>query len=438
MMHTAPNPTPGTSAVELLTRLIAAQADGEDAVQATIADALADAGCDVSELRFEPANVPAVGEFAVPGAQAAGERTAVIGRLPATDDGLASLLMFAHPDGEPIAGTERWSHDPFAGGVTDGRIYGWGVADDLAGCAAALAAMRTVAGSVARHGELTFASTPSKRSARGVAAVLHDGHSADAALYLHPAESGAGMREIKAVTSGLLEFRLRVRGRLPQTEEPSHAAFAHLAINPVDKLVPLHAALARLSDRLADRMRHPLIEARVGRAANLLVGTVACGDPATYARLGEALDIGCALSFPPGADMRSLMAEVEATVAETAAGDDWLRDNPPELQWLTGVTGAEVPVDHPLWQVSEAAVRRTTGTAPTVNPMHTASDIRVPAVEAGIPCVGLGCLAGDLTQNGRHDEWVDAADFVRMTDVTSAIAADWCARTAERTAPGRA
>ena len=33
-------------------------------------------------------------------------------------------------------------------------------------------------------------------------------------------------------------------------------------------------------------------------------------------------------------------------------------------------------------------------------------------VEAGIPCVGLGCLGGDLSQNDRHDEWIDVADFL--------------------------
>ena len=46
----------------------------------------------------------------------------------------------------------------------------------------------------------------------GVAAVLHAGHVADAAVYLHPAESGVGMREIKAFASGLLEFRITIEG----------------------------------------------------------------------------------------------------------------------------------------------------------------------------------------------------------------------------------
>jgi acetylornithine deacetylase len=58
--------------------------------------------------------------------------------------------------------------------------------------------------------------------------------------------------------------------------------------------------------------------------------------------------------------------------------------------------------------------------------MHTSSDIRNPIVEADIPCVGIGCLGGDLSQNDQHDEWVDVVDFQRMVDVTTAIVTDWC------------
>ena len=64
------------------------------------------------------------------------ERISVVGRLRGTGSG-KSLLFFGHPDGEPM--TEEslagWEHDPFAAEVDDGRIYGWGAADDLTGVA---------------------------------------------------------------------------------------------------------------------------------------------------------------------------------------------------------------------------------------------------------------------------------------------------------------
>ena len=418
--------TDEAKAFALLNALVAAQPDGEAAVQAIIAERLEAAGCSVERVAYDPAGVSLVGEFASRDVSNPEPREAVVGRLPGAAD-RASLLMFAHPDGEPADDVSAWQHPPFKGDVDGGRLYGWGVADDLAGCAAAVLAVERAA-AVDGLGEVIFASTPSKRHARGVAAVLGTGIRADASLYLHPAESGLGMGEIKAMASGQLEFRVTVTGRAPETTEPGHTAFSHLAENPIDKAMVLIAALKALADERAGRVRHPLIEAEVGRATNLHVSTIRCGAMRKFSRVQETCEFGGAVSFPPGEPMAEVQSEVEAAIDAAALFDAWLSAHPPKIEWLSGTTGAEVPDDHPLWRVSSNAVERITGAPPKVNPMHTTSDIRNPMVQADIPCVGLGCLCGDLSQNGRHDEWIDAADFLRMVEVTTAVATDWCSR----------
>lgn len=415
-----------TEADSVLQDLVAAQATGEAAVQRVIADSLRTAGCEIETVEYDPAEVPVQGEFAAAGSSDAGLRTAVIARLPATDPGARSLLLFAHPDAEPFRETPTWTHPPFSTSRALGRIHGWGVADDLAGCAAAVLAIRRLVRENAPRGAITFASTPSKRHARGVAALLHKGLSADAAIYLHPAESGRGMGEIKAITSSHLEFRVTVTGAPPDTSEPGQTAFSHLAANPVDKAVLVHGALMDLARDRAARVCHPLIEAEVGRATNLHVAAIRGGDEANYARIGQQCTLGCGLSFAPGETLDAVRAEVEQAVHDAAARDPWLKDHPPRIDWLSGVTGAELSRDDPLWRVASGTVERVTGKAPILNPMHSSSDIRVPSVEAGIPCIGLGCLCGDLSQNGAADEWVDAADYERMVEVTAALAADWC------------
>ncbi|PWJ21869.1 M20 family metallopeptidase [Jannaschia seohaensis] len=412
-------------AIALMRALVAAQAEGEAAVQEVISDRLRAAGCEVAAHDYDPAEVQVVGEFALDSARATERRRAIIGTLPG-DPELPSLLVFAHPDGEPVAGTEAWTHDPFAGTVSDGRLYGWGVADDLAGCAAAVLALERAAEANVPMGRAVLASTPSKRYARGVAALLHDGLRADASLYLHPAESGVGMREIKAVASGHIEFRITVAGRAPETTEPGHTAFAHLGVNPIDKALVVRNALMALAEARAARIRHPLIEAEVGRATNINVSRITAGEMRRLSRMAETCTLGCAVSFPPGETIAEVKAEIAEAVARAAAADPFLAEHPPEITWVTGVTGGEVAADHPLYRTAAAAVSRVTGAAPHVNPMHTSSDIRNPIVEAGIPCVGLGCLGGDLSQNDRHDEWIDVADFRRMVEVTTAIVTDWC------------
>lgn len=415
----------GVDALALLKELVAAQRSGEGAVQEIISARLKAAGCSVEVQPFDPADVPVIGEFASGEAQNPGLRANVIGRLPG-DPSLRSLLLFAHPDSEPTDTASTWTRDPFSGEEADGRIYGWGIADDLAGVAAGVAAVARARADGRRLGDVVMISAPSKRHARGVAAALHAGCIADAALYLHPAESGAGLNEIKAFASGHLEFRIVVAGRFPDTNEPSHTAFAHLAVNPLDKAVLIHAALRALDAERGARISHPALQARVGRSTNLLVSHMGCGSPRKFGRIAPECVIGAALSFPPGETLDEIKAQVAEAVAKAAAADPWLAEHPPRIEWLAGVTGAECPPAHPLYRTTAAAVARVTGATPHVNPMHTSSDIRNPIVQKGIPTVAIGGLCGDLTQNGRRDEWVDREDYLRTVSATTGILLDWC------------
>ena len=411
-------------AVSLLKRLIKAQAGGETAVQKVIVQYLDAIGCLVEELKYAPESVSLVGEFAHERESSEEPRTVVVGRLPGADE-LPSIMLFAHPDSEPPSNLENWTHPPFAGEIRDGRIYGWGVADDLAGCAAALLALSDIVSSKAPVGDIAFVSAPSKRHARGTAAFLNRGHRMDAALYLHPAESGFGMREIKAVTSGQLEFEILVRGKRPDTTEPSHTSFSHLGHNPVDKAVLIYNSLKSLSESRASRVAHRKIEALVGRATNLHISRIACDEETALSRISERCVIGGAISFPPGEQMESVCREVEQAIQRVNEGDAWLSENPAQITWISGTAGAEVPEDHPLFCIASEAIRKVTGVSPSVNPMHTASDIRNPMVQAGMPCIGFGCLGGNLSQNGATDEWVEVEDFERMARAASLITKTW-------------
>ncbi len=416
----------GAASVGFLRDLIRLQAEGEAAVQARVAAAAEAAGCQVERRRYRPAEVRLKDEFAAEAAMATEERESILARLPGTGGG-RSVIFFAHPDGEPFQTSHGWRHDPFAGVLDQGRLHGWGVADDLAGVATMVEAVRVLkAAGLKPKGDVILASTPSKRHARGVHALLHGGVAADAAVYLHPAESGIGMREVKALAAGQLIFKIIVPGRLPATNEPGHAAFAHTAVNPVDKAMVVLAALKALDARRGARVHHPALDAAIGRSTNLLVGDIRTLGDGRASRIAPAAQLFCALAFPPGEKLADVQAEVEVAIAEAAAADPFLRETPPRIEFLSGVTGAEVKLDHPLWTATSEAVRLGTGEVPEINPLHTSSDIRNPMVQSGIPCVGLGPLCGDLTQNGGRDEWVDEADYRRGVAVVAALITLWC------------
>ena len=137
-------------------------------------------------------------------------------------------------------------------------------------------------------------------------------------------------------------------------------------------------------------------------------------------------ELGGAITFPPSESLSDVKAEVAACIAAAASRDAHLSNHPPEVVWVSGVTGAEVPTSHALYKTVSGAIEAATGIAPHVNPMHTSSDIRVPAVQLGVPCVGFGSRSGNLAQNGLADEWIDLDDFGRMVQALEGAVKKWC------------
>ncbi len=414
-----------TRHLEFLRRLSRATKDGEEEVQKLVAQQFERLGCEVETLHIRPATLELKHEFAARQEVPDEERISVVGKFKGAGNG-RSLLFFAHPDNPPQDGLEAWTHDPFAAEVEGGRLYGWGVGDDLVGVALmaeALSAIRSAG--LAPEGDVILCSTPAKRNAQGVIALLSRGYVADAAVYLHPAESGAGMREIKAIASGLLRFRVEVAGEQPDTTEPGKTAFAHTAVNAADKAVVVIQALKALDARRGDRVHHPSLDKAVGRSTNLLLSSVQAGTPEGLTQVPETCFLGYSLTFPPNEKLQDVQQEVEACIREVASKDDWLEEHPPEVEWLFGTQGVETPVEHPLYRIVSEAIQEITLTEPFVNPLHSASDIRNPILFSGIPTVGMGPLAGNLAQNGLADEWVDVDDYIRAVKIAAKIILDW-------------
>lgn len=405
---------------------IAAQEGGEPAVQAMFSRNAEALGCAVEASTYNPAEVILVEEFANGATINPKPRTSVVAHLKGVGSA-RSLILFAHPDSEAFRADSGWKQDPLKGEIVDGKLYGWGVADDLSGIAAGLQAIALLNSLGLRPlGEVLVASTPSKRHARGVSHVLQHGLSADAVVYLHPAESGVGMKEIKAFTSGQIEFRIEIEGLAPPTTEPHQTAFAHKGVNAIEKAILLVQALRALDEERASMVRHPALEGEIGRSTNLMVSFIHGGNEDRLSRGADRCILGAAIAFPPFEKLENVRAAIEAAIERVTANDPWLAIHPPKILWDAGVAGAEVPADHELVKAAVSSIEAICGFKPWINPMHTGSDIRNPMVQKNIPTIGLGPLCGNLTQNGASDEWVDSEDHVRFVATTAMIIAKWC------------
>lgn len=408
-----------------LRELVQVYPEGEKPLQDKVAELFEAVGCKVGYLELLPTTVQLNKEFAVAEAIDMTKRIHIIGKIKGSGRG-KSLMLITHPDADPI-NPEGWSIPLHEGIIKDGRMYGWAVADDLAGiCMMTEAVEALIETGFKPRGDIYLMSASAKRNAWGIAALLKEGFSADAALYVHPAESELGLKEIKTMTSGLLKFRIVIEGIRPPKTEFVHVTFNHLGVNPVDKALYVIDALKRLNEERVRTVEYEPLNRLIGRGTNLLVTYINAGKPDNLTDVPPRCTIGVGLTFPPQEDIDELVKQVEDYIKRVADADPWLKDHPLRIEWIQGTQGVEVPLDHPIVKNISNAIEDVTGKRPFSNPLYSKSDVRTPILIGGIYNVGYGPLAGDLSTTGGFEEWVDLDDYIRGIKVTARAIMDWC------------
>lgn len=124
-----------------------------------------------------------------------------------------------------------------------------------------------------------------------------------------------------------------------------------------------------------------------------------------------------------------VMAEIEAQLAAFSASDSWLRDHPPQIEWLCDFPPGELERDAPLVRAVDKVARRQGVTDTHLVGFDTWADQMMLLKEGGIPTVCFG--PGSILRAHAVDEYVPIADLEACTRVYADMALAWTSGTIE-------
>jgi len=224
---------------------------------------------------------------------------------------------------------DEWTRDPWSLTREGDTLYGRGSADMKGGLAAALIAIEALDSlGIELGGDLLFESTIGEEDGGvgGALSVLERGYVPDAAVIAEPFD----LPNVGIAGAGVMYFRVEVPGK------GVHAAWGHEGVNAIGNAATIYRALEELdTERKAQIDYEPAYRANPGlkgNVTNLNVGTIRAGDwPST---LPSRAVLEGRIGWPPGESRAEVRSQIEETIAEAAANDDWLADHPPTVEWF--------------------------------------------------------------------------------------------------------
>lgn len=354
----------------------------EGGALATLEKLLGDAGFAVSRVTFRD------------------EDTADVENLFATiGSGKPHFVFAGHTDVVPAGAASDWSQGPFDGNIKDGVLYGRGAVDMKGGVAAfAAAALDFVEEFNAGFGgTISFLITGDEEgpAVNGTVKLLEwaagQGHTFDACIVGEPTNPEKLGDAIKVGRRGSLSGIVTVSGI------QGHAAYPHLADNPIPGLTRLLAALDVLELDLGNERFQP---------SNLEIVNLDVGNSA-FNVIPARAEARFNIRFNDEWSLESLKSKILETLQAVNLGDLEL-----DVAFKRDASESFLTKDDKLIETLGSAVKAETGRSPELSTGGGTSDARF--IKNYCPVVEFG-LVGQTMH--KVDECVSIEDLDRLATI---------------------
>jgi succinyl-diaminopimelate desuccinylase len=285
-----------------------------------------------------------------------------------------NLAFAGHTDVVPPGDKALWRFDPFSGEIADGELWGRGACDMKGGVAASVAAALRFIAKGAFGGSISFLITGDEEgpavngTVKLVDWALAKGETFDHCILGESTSVERVADTMKHGRRGSLNGRIAIRGR------QGHAAYPHIADNPIRALAPILTALisAPLDSGNADF-----------EPTNLEVVSVDVGNPA-YNVIPAEVRLKFNVRFNDLWTLESLSAEIKRRVAAADVGGR------ATLSFEPSNAVAFLTKPGPFTDLVAKAVSDVTGRKPSLSTGGGTSDARF--IRHACPVVELGLV----------------------------------------------
>jgi len=355
-------------------------------------------------------------------------RANIVGVCKGTGGG-KSLIFNGHMDVVPPDPIEDWTEaGPWSGEIIDGKIYGRGSTDMKGGNTAAIIGLKAVlAAGYKPKGDVILQNVVGEEwmnTEIGTGAVIERGYRADAGIVVE-ATSFPYRLAISPASGNALIFNVTIKGKavhclLRGETIRAGGLGARIGVSALDKSMIIYEGLRRLEDEWGQTKSHPLWT-RPGWF--VIYPSEITGGPGGPSLISAENTLTYVVHAPPQEPIDQVKKEVEEEIRRLAETDSWLRENPPQVEWLMVWPSFDVPVDAPICQAVATAYEAALDQEPKYHGYCFADDGTF-LNQAGIPTITIG--PGVVTTLHAANEYVEIDELVDAAKVYALTIVEWC------------
>lgn len=325
-------------------------------------------------------------------------------------NGGKSIMFNGHIDTMPPGDINLWNTPPHEPTIKDGKMYGLGVCDMKGGLMASTMAVELLKDAgIQLPGDVIITSVIDEEGGgNGSIAAAMNGQKAEAVVVCEPTDY-----KLIAAHMGFIFFKVEIKGLAV------HSGSKWLGVSAIEKAVKLMNAIDELEHKWLMTHRHKLLPSPTSNVG-VIEGGTAGSTVADYASFSTCVH------YIPGMNHDDVVREYTDAIYRCCEGDEWLKDNKPEISIYQAGGPFEMELEHDFVGSFKDAYKVATDKDLKIVGSPAGCDSRIWKNIAGCPTLQYG--PGRQQECHAANEYIELDQYLDAILIYAQLILDWCNR----------